>query len=249
MKTKLTKEIFQQLIIRAKGTLAKGIAQSLKNNKFVEVFYDDTLKSQMVFGNDPEGLVKFDPTKGHHLAKVSHIHPKSFKQDIYELETSHIIIPCEELIAPTYKKITVKDILNLPRKESDLSLHTLAEDILPNDSWDYVDNPYKITSPEIKISTVLEYSQGDSGKYGQIISVITFQGEDVALISAHGKWTDTYTITPISDNYNKMVIYLDDLFINKDCKEVALSLEDEYDMVTELEEMFLNKEYTKHVGE
>ena len=249
-KVTLTKEIFQELLKDTEGSFAKDMNRCLKENKFVEVFCDKVSPLVIVFSDSSEGTVEFSQKHGHYVAKESYIRPISVKQDLYELEDeSYIIIPCDELIAPEYTPIIVKDVLNLPRKETNLCIVNLLENILDKSSMDFVGDYYNLEENNTTVSKLMHYSQGYSGKYGLEVHVITFKGEDVALVRCHGKWTDDYTITPISDSYSEMCNYLENLYVDKQYDEKPLSLEDEYWMDNILEEMFLNKEYTKHEGE
>lgn len=250
VKTKLTKEVFQELLNNSEGSFAKELNRFLKENQFVEVFCDKVSPLTLVFSDCSSGAVEFSEEHEHYVAKYSYIHPKCVSQDIYELEeNSYILIPCDELVAPKYNIITVKDILTLPKKDTSLCIADLLDEILDKTSSDYVDDYYNVENKKVTVFKLMGYSQGYSGKYGQEIYVVSFDNEDVALVSAHGKWTDTYRITPVSESYTKMCLYLEDLYVDKTYDEKPLTLDDEYEMVNILEDMFWNKEYIKHEAE
>ena len=249
MKTVLTKEVVQTLFDEAEGTFIKELNRSLKNYKYVEMCYDSNLGLVLLFSDLSEGVAKWSEELQHYIASCSHVHPKIVRQDTFDLETSHVIIPCDELSSPPYKIITVADILTIPRTDSSLDITSLLEEITGKDSMDFIDNYTETSCPEVGISQLMSYSQGYSGKYGQELHVLSFKGEDVALVSSHGKWTDTYTVTVISENYSLLVKCLEDTYIEEYYKIDVLTLEDEYEMVDMLEDMFARKEYTVQEGE
>lgn len=250
MKTKLTKEVVQQLFNEAEGIFIKELNRYLKSYKFVEICYDNIVGLCIMFTDLEGGTSVWSDKYQHYIAKTgTDCRPVSVKQDTFELETSHTLIPCDELSAPNYKPITVKDILSIPREESSLLIQTLLDEITGRDSMDYIADYYRVDAPNVNIKQLMRYSQDCSGKYGQGLHVISFKGEDVALVSSHGKWTDTYTITGISSNYYEMVKYLENIYLDEYNKLEILSLEDEFEMVSRLEEMFINKEYTLQEGE
>ena len=250
MKTKLNKEIVQQLFNEAEGTFIKELNRSLKSNNFVEACYDSTVGLCIMFTDLEGGTSVWSDKYQHYIAKVgTNCRPMSVKQDTFELETSHVIIPCAELSAPEYKPITVKDILSIPRTDGSLEVTSLLEEITGKDSTDFVEDYYKLPCPDVTIAQLMSYSQGYDGKYGQDLHVLSFKGEDVALVSSHGKWTDTYTVTAISENYSFMVKCLEDTYIAEYSRIDILTLEDEYEMIDTLEDMFARKEYIVQEGE
>lgn len=250
MKTKLTKEVVQQLFNEAEGTFIKELNRYLKSHKFVEVCYDSAVGLCIMFTDLEGGTSVWSDKYQHYIARTgTDCRPMSVKQDTFELETSHTLIPCDELSAPNYTPITVKDILYVPRTKGSLEVTSLLEELTGKDSIDFISDYYNTSCPDVTVAQLMSYSQGYSGKYGQELHVISFKGEDVALVSSHGKWTDTYTITVISSNYYEMVKYLENIYLDEYNKLEILSLDDEFEMDSRLEEMFINKEYTLHEGE
>ncbi len=148
MKTKLTKDVVQQLFSEAEGSFIKTLNRSLKGNNYVEMFFDTKLGLCLMFHNSIAGKATYSVEKKHHIAKDNcHVDPTSIRQDTFELETSHIVIPCEELSAPEYTPITVSDILAIPRKGSSLPLSELLYELLSRDSTDFIDGFYATEAP------------------------------------------------------------------------------------------------------
>lgn len=248
--TKLNKTLVQDLILQAKGAFAKDIARSMKEHSHLDVCFDEKVGLTLSFNSFDKRVFFFSEEHNHHIipSPYTGVRLLNAKQDQYELSTSSIKIPCEELVAPEYEIITVKDVLKIPRSESHLEVYSLLEELI--EGLDYYDIPCEarnISCPEVEIKQLMSYSQGCSGKYGNELHVVTFKGEDVALISAGGKWTDSYTITEVSKNYSRMVALLKELYTSKE--DNFLELSDEFVMDNTLEEMYHNSNYTLHEGE
>ncbi len=248
--TKLNKTLVQALILQSKGAFAKDLARSIKAHSHLDVCFDEKVGLTLSFNSFNDRIFFFAKELGHHIipSPYTGVRLLNAKQDQYELSPSSIKIPCDELVAPEYEIITVKDVLNIPRSESHLEVYNLLEEFIEGlDSYDIPYEERNIPCPEVEIKQLMSYSQGYSGKYGNELHVVTFKGEDVALVYAGGKWTDSYTITEVSKNYGKMVDLLKEIYTSKE--DNFLELSDEFVMDSNLEEMYYNKTYTVSEGE
>lgn len=227
-----TKETLEELFDMCQdNSLKKELSERIKRFKYVTVCQDKRLGMTLVWNNEDSIAVHYKENEGHHEFYDKRNHRLTMLKYIDEFGTFSVNFSTEDLVSPEYTKITVKDLINLPSIGT-TSIDKYLSEIFENE---YVEE-YKEFS-NISVEKLMDYTQDRcSGKYGNELSVITYNNEKVALIQTGGKWTDEHTISPISENYYSMVNFLRKELFAEDNK--VLMLDEELDLYESLEKMY-----------
>lgn len=226
-----TKEVLQEMFTSCTDqSLARDIAEKMKNFKYVTASNDETCGFILSWHFNDEDVITWSDEYNHYVTNTSVrltclVYLENYDNFCLRINT-------EELTPPVYEKITIKHILDLEPISDEGDIYNYVEDIFQNECIDNYGKKFE----NIKVLTLMEYSQGYSGKYGQVLSVITYNDEKVAIVSTGGKWTDSHSITPVSENYYKMVRHLRTELFDYVCD--ICSEDDEFLLPSNLEDMY-----------
>ena len=160
----------------------------------------------------------------------------------------YLVVDIKELLSevklPETEKITLGKILDLPRTEN--KSICVGNLILEGKLLDY--SPYQIKQeawdnelPDMNIETILR-KVPDNGKYGHVLSVITYKNIPVALITKNGKWTDNHDITPIHETFTDFVKAAEEHYVDEYETVETISMDTVWELPSELEDSYYEKE-------